>query len=96
MRNRQLLARTELAYARSDDAPGATERRARTRRLIELGGLVEKSGLAARLGDNRAAVLGALLDAADRAENPDTALSFLDRGLRAFNVLREEQTDERD
>ena len=36
-------------------------RRARTRRLIELGGLVHKSGLADRLGDDRAALMGALV-----------------------------------
>jgi Conjugal transfer protein TraD len=38
-------------------------RRARTRRLIELGGLVHKSGLADQLGDDRAAIMGALLSA---------------------------------
>jgi hypothetical protein len=40
-------------------------RRARTRRLIELGGLVHKSGLADRLGDDRAALIGALMLAAE-------------------------------
>ena len=91
-----MQVRAELAYARSDAAPGAVERRARTRRLIELGGLVDKSGLATALADNRAALLGALLDAADRAENPDQAAHYLDRGLRAFNLQREEQNHERD
>jgi hypothetical protein len=40
-------------------------RRARTRRLIELGGLVHKSDLADQLGDDRAAIMGALVLAAE-------------------------------
>lgn len=45
------------------------QRRARTRRLIELGGLVAKSGLeeaiAAHEPDTRAVILGALLELAE-------------------------------
>jgi Conjugal transfer protein TraD len=47
-------------------------RRARTRRLIELGGLVHKSGLADQLGDDRAAIMGALLTAVRLLNNPGT------------------------
>ncbi len=46
------------------------ERRARTRRLIELGGLVEKSGVIEALGDDdpEATLLGALLMVKANAE----------------------------
>ncbi|MFN3574362.1 MAG: conjugal transfer protein TraD [Phenylobacterium sp.] len=37
------------------------ERRERTHRLIELGGLIQKSGLADAVGDDRATLYGALL-----------------------------------
>jgi hypothetical protein len=37
------------------------ERRARTRKLIELGGLVQKSGLVTVANDDRALILGALI-----------------------------------
>lgn len=63
------------------------ERRERTRRLIELGGLVAKAGLVDQLQDDRAALLGALLDLADRLEGPEaeaTKLLWRRRGQRAF------------
>jgi Conjugal transfer protein TraD len=47
------------------------DRRARTRKLIELGGLVQKSGLVAAANDDRALLLGALVLAARNLENPD-------------------------
>jgi uncharacterized protein YjgD (DUF1641 family) len=47
------------------------ERRARTRQLIELGGLVRKSGLVDQLGDDRAAIMGALVLAAQRLTTAD-------------------------
>ena len=37
------------------------DRRARTRKLIELGGLVAKSGLVAVANNDRALILGALI-----------------------------------
>ena len=50
------------------------ERRARTRRLIELGGLVAKSGLeeviASAEPDTRAVILGALMHLADELREP--------------------------
>ncbi|MGJ5196562.1 MULTISPECIES: conjugal transfer protein TraD [unclassified Bradyrhizobium] len=42
------------------------ERRKRTRHLIELGGLVVKSGMVELTGGNRATILGALLCIADK------------------------------
>jgi Conjugal transfer protein TraD len=47
------------------------ERRARTHKLIELGGLVQKSGLVTVANDDRALILGALILAARSLENPD-------------------------
>ena len=47
------------------------DRRARTRKLIELGGLVQKSGLVTVANDDRALILGALILAARTLENPD-------------------------
>ncbi len=47
------------------------DRRARTRKLIELGGLVAKSGLVAATNDDRALILGALMVIAKNLEGPD-------------------------
>ncbi|MBP7818250.1 MAG: conjugal transfer protein TraD [Phenylobacterium sp.] len=59
------LARVEAARARADNRGWAVERRARTRQLIELGGLVQKAGLVDLTGDDRAALLGAFLGLSD-------------------------------
>jgi hypothetical protein len=45
------------------------DRRARTRKLIELGGLVDKSGLVDVANDDRALILGALILTARNLEN---------------------------
>jgi len=45
------------------------ERRKRTRHLIELGGLVIKSGIAGLTGDDRAMIYGALLWMADKLQS---------------------------
>ena len=42
------------------------ERRKRTRHLIELGGLIVKSGIVDLTGDDRATIFGALLWSADK------------------------------
>ena len=85
-----------LARARHDTRDWVQERRARTRQLIELGGLVQKAGLVDLLDDNRATLLGALLELADRlqpqkderqGEKPaDLIARWRRRGLRAFNA----------
>jgi len=59
------MARAEAVRARSDNRAWAVERRARTRQLIELGGLVQKAGLVDLTDDDRAALLGAFLGLAD-------------------------------
>jgi hypothetical protein len=45
------------------------ERRKRTRRLIELGGLIVKARIVELAGDDRATILGALLWMADKLES---------------------------
>lgn len=88
-RNRLDAARTRL-----DTRDRARERRERTRHLIELGGLVQKAGLVELLDDDRAALLGAFLELADRLrgdEHPgggkaDLLARWRRRGSRAFDA----------
>ncbi len=64
------------------------QRRERTRHLIELGGLVQKSGLVEITDDDRATLYGALLDLAGRAQDDDgvNAMALWKRrGKRAFD-----------
>tara|TARA_R110000824_G_scaffold24090_1_gene85325 strand:- start:24664 stop:24921 length:258 start_codon:yes stop_codon:yes gene_type:complete len=72
------------------------QRRERTRRLIELGGLVQKSGLVEIADDDRATLYGAMLDLAAQAENEDgeQALALWKRrGKRAFDSEAETAQD---
>ena len=65
------------------------QRRERTRHLIELGGLVQKAGLVDLTDDDRAALLGAFLELADRLQGEGgEALRevFRRRGRRAFEA----------
>ena len=48
------------------------ERRKRTRHLIELGGLVVKSGVVDLTGDDRAVIYGALLWVADKLTSEES------------------------
>lgn len=61
----QAMARLAKAEALGSYRDWAAERRARTRHLIELGGLVVVARLADQLEDDRAALLGALLMVGD-------------------------------
>ena len=56
------------------------ERRKRTRHLIELGGLVVKAGIVELTGDDRAAILGALIWIAEKLRS--------DQGEHARGVWR--------
>ena len=93
-RSEQALARLLKHRALSDTRDWQQERRARTRHLIELGGLVQKAGLATLLDDDRATLLGALLEVADRLrglgrhdERPaDLKAIWRRRGLRTFDA----------
>ena len=63
------------------------KRRARTRHLIELGGLVQKSGLVDLAGDDRAVLYGAFLDIASMLQGndrEDRMTLWRKRGSRAF------------
>ena len=63
------------------------KRRERTRQLIELGGLVAKSGLVELTDDDRAVILGLLVEGAAilRSERGTEALTlWRRRGRRAF------------
>ncbi|WP_424140523.1 conjugal transfer protein TraD [Roseomonas chloroacetimidivorans] len=76
------------------------ERRARTRHLIELGGLVLKSGLVDLVADDRATLFGMLLGDADRLRGFDDAegrpaevkARARRRGLKAFDADAEART----
>lgn len=63
------------------------KRRERTRHLIELGGLIAKSGIVELTDDDRAVIFGLLVEAAAklRTEERDGALALWQRrGKRAF------------
>jgi hypothetical protein len=65
------------------------KRRERTRQLIELGGLIAKSGLIALTDDDRAVMFGILIEAAAtlRGDNREQVmLLWRRRGQRAFAV----------
>lgn len=64
------------------------KRRERTRQLIELGGLVAKADLIELTGDDRAAILGLLVEAAAKlrsAEREQHLRLWQRRGKRAFD-----------
>jgi len=90
--------RLQLARNRDDTRQWVQDRRARTRQLIELGGLVQKAGLVELLDDDRAALLGALLGLANQLRGGDAEQASSDdlrtvwrrRGLRAFEAERVE------
>jgi hypothetical protein len=88
--------RIDTARARQDTRQWVQDRRVRTRHLIELGGLVQKAGLADLVDDDRATLLGAFLDLAGRLRDGDPDVSAGDlmvrwrrRGLRVFEADRE-------
>ena len=90
--------RLEAARARSDTREWVMKRRERTRHLIELGGLVAKAGLVELTADDRAAIYGALLTAADRlrdAARRQTLVLWSRRGHRAFMAEMAEKEESR-
>ena len=83
------MARLEAARARTDNRAWAVERRARTRQLIELGGLVQKAGLVDLTNDDRAALFGAFLGLADLLKGEGNAALvevWRRRGRRVFEA----------
>ena len=97
-RSEQALTRLLKRRAMSGARDWRMERRDRTRHLIELGGLVQKAGLVELTEDDRATMLGALLEAADALrglgrhdERPaDLRALWRRRGLRAFDTDAEQ------
>ncbi len=89
-----------LAQNRADTRDWVQERRARTRQLIELGGLVQKAGLVELLEDDRATLLGALLEVAERLHldgyegetAADLKVQWRQRGLAIFDADKEDDT----
>jgi len=68
------------------------ERRKRTRHLIELGGLVVKSGIVDLTGDDRATILGALLWMAKKLHSEDGERArelWAGKGKEAFEAERQ-------
>src|SRR5690554_2365569 len=81
-RNRLLASR-----ARNDTRVWQVKRRERTRQLIELGGLVAKSGLIELTEDDRAVIFGVLVEAAAKLradEREQCLLLWRRRGKRGF------------
>lgn len=88
--------RLDRDRARTDHRQWVQDRRARTRHLIELGGLVQKAGLVELTDDDRATLLGAFLSLADRLQEEeverqgeraaDLMARWRRRGLRAFDA----------
>ncbi|WP_226634137.1 conjugal transfer protein TraD [Novosphingobium profundi] len=76
-----------MGQARHDKREWQVKRRERTRQLIELGGLVVKAGLVELTDDDRAVILGLLVEAAARlrSEDREQALTlWRRRGKRVF------------
>jgi hypothetical protein len=79
--------RLEMQHARYDRRAWVVKRRERTRHLIELGGLVQKSGLVELTCDDRALLYGAFLELTDilRGETREQTIALWGRrGDRAF------------
>jgi len=87
--------RLDAARARTDTRDWVKARRDHTRHLIELGGLVIKADLVELMKDDRATLLGALLDVATQLRGAgDTDPAHLRArwrrtGLRAFAAERD-------
>lgn len=89
-----LRNRLDADRARDDKRQWVQDRRARTRQLIELGGLVQKAGLVELVDDDRATLLGAFLALVDQLQaeehqgvsQADQLARWRRRGLRAFDA----------
>jgi len=88
------LRRLEAEQARVDARDWVVKRRERTRHLIELGGLVVKSGLVELTKDDRAALYGAFLELAFtlQGENREQIMALWQhQGRRAFEAEADEK-----
>jgi hypothetical protein len=66
------------------------KRRARTRHLIELGGLVRKSGLVDLTGDDRAVLYGAFLEIAAMLQSKNSEQNMASWRSRGSQALKSE------
>lgn len=69
------------------------ERRKRTRQLIELGGLVVKSGVVDLTGDDRAMIYGALIWMAEKLNRDDGQRArqlWAEKGKTAFEITSQD------
>jgi hypothetical protein len=96
------MRRLEKAQGLCSARDSRAERKARTRHLIELGGLIVKAGLVELTNDDRAVIFGACLDIAGRlrganqhdARPAGLMMLWRRRGLEAFaEGSRAKQTD---
>lgn len=86
----QARHRLEAKRARHDTREWQLKRRERTRQLIELGGLVAKADLIELTDDDRAVILGLLVEAGAKlrgAEREQQLLLWRRRGKRAFEAI---------
>lgn len=81
--------RLQAVIARHDKRAWVVKRRERTRQLIELGGLVAKSGLVELTEDDRSVILGVLVEAVAMLNGEDAEQKIAlwrRRGRRAFDA----------
>jgi Conjugal transfer protein TraD len=81
--------RVEASLRSTDRREWVMNRRERTRRLIELGGLVQKAGLVELADDDRAVLLGAFVAVAAKLqcnEREQAITLWRRRGQRAFEL----------
>ena len=86
-----------MVQARAHQQERQADRRARTRRLIELGGLVQKAGLVELTGNDRTVLFGGLLLVSEllQSDRRDAAMAVLQRkGRRGFGGDKESANDE--
>lgn len=77
-------------------APGRSNAAKRTRHLIELGGLIVKSGVVELTGDDRAVILGALLWMVDKLRSDDGQRArqlWAGKGKESFDAERNERKE---
>lgn len=92
----QARNRLQARRARHDHKEWQVKRRERTRQLIELGGLIAKADLITLTEDDRAVLLGLLLEAAATLRGPQGEQQMTlwrRRGARAFGLEAHQPLD---
>ena len=89
LRNRAARYRHQAARARHDMRSWQVERRKRTRRLIELGGLLVKAGVVDLTGEDRVMIYGALICIAEKLKGDQREAAralWAAKGNQAFDT----------